>query len=229
MASGTERPEQSALILNGEVHREGAVGAAITGALAIDMVVSQGCRPVGKPFVITKAERNVIHRLGGQSPLALLNEMFEQASEADQQLMRQGVFLGRVIDEHRPEFRRGDFLIRNLMGADEESGAVAIGDMARVGTTVQFHVRDAATADEDLRALLAPQKATPPAGALLFSCNGRGRRMFAKPDHDVSVLREVLGPMPVIGCFCAGELGPVGGKNFIHGHTASIALFRPTK
>jgi small ligand-binding sensory domain FIST len=227
MASGADRPGQSALVLGDQVYREGAVGVALAGAVEIATVVSQGCRPVGRPFVITKAERNVIHQLGGHPPLAVLQQIYEEASEADQKLMQQGIFLGRVINEQRAEFHRGDFLIRNLMGVDQESGAVAVGDLMRVGITVQFHLRDAATADEDLRALLTPQAAAPPAGALLFSCNGRGCRLFPEKDHDVRVVRELLGQPPVAGFFCAGELGPVGGKNFIHGHTASLALFRP--
>jgi small ligand-binding sensory domain FIST len=227
MASGAEQPGQSALVLNGDVHREGAVGVALTGDVAITSVVSQGCRPVGRPLVITRAERNIIHELGGHPALAVLQAVYAEASEADQGLLQQGIFLGRVIHEQKAEFHRGDFLIRNVMGVDPGSGAVAVGDLVRVGITVQFHVRDAATADEDLRAMLTTQANAPPAGALLFSCNGRGTRMFDTRDHDVSAVRQLLGHLPVTGFFCAGELGPVGGKNFIHGHTASLALFRP--
>ncbi len=225
MVSGCEGPRQAALVLDDELHCDGAVGVALWGNVALDTVVSQGCRPVGRPLVVTRAERNVIHQLGGQSPLAVLSDIYQDAPEADQRLMRQGVFLGRVINEQQGEFRRGDFLIRNLVGADDDTGSIAVGDLMRVGITVQFHVRDAATADEDLRSLL--QGRSRPVGALLFSCNGRGTRMFAGRDHDVGVLRQALESPPVIGFFCAGELGPVGDKNFIHGHTASIALFRP--
>jgi small ligand-binding sensory domain FIST len=227
MASGCERPGQAALILNDEVPREGAVGVALSGNLVMETVVSQGCRPVGRPFVITRAERNVIHELGGKPPLQILSDIYQEAPKVDQKLLRQGVFLGRVINEQKPEFQHGDFLIRNLVGADDSSGAIAVGDLLRVGITVQFHVRDAQTADEDLRTLLAAHADRPPAGALLFSCNGRGTRMFEQPHHDVALLRKTLHAPPVAGFFCAGELGPVGGKNFIHGHTASIALFRP--
>jgi small ligand-binding sensory domain FIST len=225
MASGAEAPGQTALILNDEVRREGAIGVALGGAGVIRMVVSQGCRPIGRPFVITRAERNIIYQLGGRKPLELLNDIFNEAPTSEQQLMRQGLFVGRVINEQQESFQSGDFLIRNLMGADEESGAMAVNDHVRVGITIQFHVRDAATATEDLRSLLKPHRTSPPQGALLFSCNGRGTRLFPTPDHDVGVLRETLGPIPVAGFFCAGELGPVGGKNFIHGHTASVALF----
>jgi small ligand-binding sensory domain FIST len=131
-----------------------------------------------------------------------------------------------AINEYKDEFKRGDFLVRGLMGVDQDSGGLAIGDHARAGQTIQFHVRDAASADEDLRELLAARNGqSTPAGALLFSCNGRGTRMFPTPDHDASVTREVLSGVPLAGFFAMGELGPVGGKSFMHGHTASLALF----
>ena len=126
-----------------------------------------------------------------------------------------------VVDEHRPEFGRGDFLVRGVLGADPDNGALAVGDHVEVGQTVQFHVRDAAAADEDLRALLA---GTDAAGALLFTCNGRGRAFFGVPDHDAALLDRLLGPLPSAGAFCAGEFGPVGGRNFLHSYTASVAL-----
>ena len=228
MASGADAPGQSVLIANDQVFREGAVGVSLAGALAVVPVVSQGCRPIGRPLVITRAERNIIYQLGGRPALVVLNEVFAELPASDQRLLEQkGIFLGRVIDEHQAEFHRGDFLIRNVIGADEDSGALAVADLVRAGTTVQFHVRDAATADEDLHSLLAPHAARPPAGVLMFSCNGRGSRLYRDRDHDLRVVREVLGGPPVAGFFCAGELGPIGGKNFIHGHTASLALFYP--
>lgn len=227
MASGVQAPGQAVLIWNDQTFHSGAVGVALGGPLAIDTVVSQGCRPVGKPFVITRAERNVIYQLGGQTPLEVLQEMFTNAAAAEQKLMNQGLFLGRVINEQQGHFQRGDFLIRNLMGLDEKSGAIAVGDYVRVGITVQFHVRDAATATEDLEALLKPYAENPPDGALLFSCNGRGTRMFPSRNHDLGILRQYFGTASVAGFFCAGELGAIGGKNFIHGHTASLAVFRP--
>jgi small ligand-binding sensory domain FIST len=226
MVSGAEAPGQAAMILDDETYREGAVGVRLAGALSVSTVVSQGCRPIGKPFIITKAERNIIFLLGGKKPYELLKHVYEESSPADQALMQGGVLIGRVINEHKDKFQRGDFLIRTLLGADEDTGAIAVGELVRAGVTVQFHVRDAVTADEDLRTLLASQAEPRPAGALLFSCNGRGTRLFPERDHDVKVTSEVLGGAPVAGFFCAGELGPIGGKNFIHGHTASLAIFR---
>lgn len=229
MASGGERPGQNALMMNGEVYREGVVGVVLSGNIRIGSVVSQGCRPIGSSFVITKADRNVILELGGKPALEMLRAMFTTLPPEDRSLAESDLFIGIVVDEYKNGFGRGDFLIRNLVGWDPKSGAVAIADNVRVGTTVQFHVRDAGSADEDLRDRLLRHResGSKPCSALLFSCNGRGTRMWDHPHHDISCLRELVGEVPTGGFFCAGELGPIGGKNFIHGHTASIALISP--
>jgi small ligand-binding sensory domain FIST len=179
-------------------------------------------------MVITKAEENIILELGGRPPLAHLQELWQSLTPHEQQLFQQGLHVGRVINEYRGDFQRGDFLVRNVLGLIRDSGALAVGERVRVGQTVQFHVRDAETADEDLRSLLqldlgAHEKR--PAAALLFSCNGRGTRFFSRPDHDAGAIRTEAGTIPVAGFFAQGELGPVGGQNFIHGFTASVALF----
>jgi small ligand-binding sensory domain FIST len=155
-----------------------------------------------------------VQPLGGQ--------LLQGLSPEEQQLAAQGLHVGRVIDEYQPEFGRGDFLIRAVLGGDREAGAVAVGDEIEVGSTIQFQVRDAATASEDLDELLAGRRA---GGALVFTCNGRGSRLFGVPDHDAEAVSEALGDVPVAGMFCAGELGPVGSRNFAHGFTASVALF----
>jgi small ligand-binding sensory domain FIST len=226
VASAAHAPEQNRLIVNGEVVREGVVGVALTGRLDVQAVVSQGCRPVGKPFVITKGERNVLLELGGRPVLEQLHDVLVGLSEEEKKLANQSLFVGRVIDEYKARFTRGDFLIHNIIGVDRVSGAIGIAGHARVGATVQFHVRDANSADEDLRTMLAPEADSGVCGAMLFGCNGRGTHMWPESGHDVRVLREVLGDIPVAGFFCGGEFGPVGGRNFIHGFTASIALFR---
>jgi small ligand-binding sensory domain FIST len=226
VASAGRMPGENRLIVGDAIHTEGAVGVALTGNLTVEPVVSQGCRPIGKPFVVTKGERNVIVELGGLPPLAQLHDVLVGLSEDEEKLARESLFVGRVIDEHKEQFLRGDFLIHNIMGVDRKSGALAMAGHARVGATVQFHVRDAASADEDLRKLLAAHAETSVAGAVIFGCNGRGTNMWPQAGHDAGVLREVLGDIPVAGCFCGGEFGPVGGKNFIHGFTASIALFK---
>ncbi len=226
MASAGRAPRENRLFVDGEVHDEGAVGVALSGRLRVDTVVSQGCRPIGRSFVTTKAERNVIRELGGKPALHQLHRVLVDLPPEDEELARQSLFMGRVINEYKETFTRGDFLIHNIIGADRESGALAIAGPAKVGATVQFHVRDADSADEDLRTMLAPFEGTDVRGALLFSCNGRGTHMWDRPHHDVRVLREILGDVPVAGGFCGGEFGPVGGRNFVHGFTASIGLFR---
>jgi small ligand-binding sensory domain FIST len=233
MASAASRPGENRLFLDGRELESGAVGVLLDGKLSLRTVVSQGCRPIGKPLVITKCEANILFGLGGRPAWDRLREVLEELPDEDKALLRRpgSVMVGRAINEYRETFGRGDFLIRNLMGFDPQVNAVAVNDAFRVGQTIQFHLRDAAAADEDLRELVASAveasvaEGRRPAGGLLFSCNGRGRRMFPGADHDVSAVLSKAGGIPVAGFFAAGELGPVGGKNFIHGFTASLALF----
>jgi small ligand-binding sensory domain FIST len=228
MASGGLALRRSRLFYDGRVLSHGAVGARLAGA-EVRLLVSQGCRPVGDPYTITRAEDNVINELGGRPPLARLRELAAALPPRDRELLTQGVHVGMVINEYRTERRQGDFLIRGVVGADPESGAIEVGDEVEVGQTVQFHVRDADSADEDLRRTLEREVAAlggrRAAGALLFTCNGRGSQLFSEPDHDAGLLAKMLGEIPVAGFFCAGELGPVGGQNYLHAYTASIALF----
>jgi small ligand-binding sensory domain FIST len=221
LASAARGPGDNRLIIDGEVVAQGAVGAFLGSEVSVSTVVSQGCRPVGNPFVVTKADGNIVYELAGRPALERLQEVAESLSEDDRKLMTELVQLGRVIDEGKAEFGRGDFLIRSVVGADPESGALAVGGLVDVGSTTQFQVRDADSADEDLRQLVDGRSAD---GALLFTCNGRGIRFFGTANHDAGVVSESLTGAPVAGMFCAGELGPVGGRNFLHGFTASVVL-----
>src|SRR5919106_1460290 len=214
MASGGTGPGKTQLFLDDRVVDDGAVGARLPG-VRIRALVSQGCGPVGNVYTVTRAEGNVIHELGCRPPLQRLQELVETLSPEDRELVSRGLHVGRAIDEYKAELERGDFVIRGVTGVDPQSGALAVGDQIEVGETIQFHVRDSATADEDLRALLE-QEAEPAAGALLFTCNGRGSRLFSVPDHDASLVSKKLGGLPLAGFNCAGEIGPVGGKNFLH-------------
>jgi small ligand-binding sensory domain FIST len=228
MASGVRGPGQCRLLLGDRAVDRGAVGVLLQGAVGVRAVVSQGCRPIGKHMVVTRARDNVILELGGKPPLAQLQQIWQEVSDHDRELMRRGLHVGRVINEYQGEFQRGDFLIRNVIGLDSTSGALAITERVRVGQTVQFQVRDAGSADEDLHALLQLDLSAHerrPAGALLFTCNGRGTRLFPQPDHDATVIRAEAGAVPLAGFFAQGELGPIGGQNFIHGFTASVVLF----
>lgn len=224
MASGGDRPKSHRLILNESLHEEGAVGVRLHGSLATRMILSQGCRPIGHPYVITKADRNVIFELGGKKALDQLQGLFEELGPEDKEKIQHGIHVGRVINEYKSHFDRGDFLVRNVIGADQSTGAIAIGDFVRPGQTIQFHIRDAESADEDLKQAFHDLGNTP-RGALLFSCNGRGSRLFGEPDHDARIVSEALHHVPLAGFFAAGELGPVGEKNFLHGFTASVLIF----
>ncbi|MGH7233813.1 MAG: FIST signal transduction protein, partial [Nitrospiraceae bacterium] len=231
LAGGGHDLGETRLLLNDEVYDGGLVGVAISGPVSIRTVVSQGCRPIGERYVITRAENNVIYELGGAPAMERLQAMFESLPPQEQALAQNALHLGIVIDEQRSRFERGDFLVRNLVGADRSSGSVAIGDLVKEGQSVQFHVRDAHSASEDLHLLLAASRSRhdkPPGGALIFSCCGRGRGLFGSPHHDVTVLRERAGNIPIAGFFAQGEIGPIGGANFLHGYTASVALFSET-
>lgn len=228
LAGGGQEAGMNRLVLNDQVLDGGLVGVRLTGAVDIRPIISQGCRLIGDRFVVTKAEHNLIYELGGARALDRLQGVFESLAEEERCRAHRALHLGIVIDEHRNRFDRGDFLIRNLLGADRTTGAVAIGDVVQEGQTVQFHLRDAESATEDLNSLLATDRAGhrhPPLGALLFSCCGRGRGLFGRPNHDATVTMERLGPIPIAGFFAQGEIGPIGNRNFLHGYTASLALF----
>ena len=228
MAGGAGEPGRTALFRDMRVHHEGAVGVRLPASVGVRTIVSQGCRPIGRSFVVTRADRNVLQEVGGRPPLERLRDTVAELAPADRELVSRGLHVGKVIDEYKAEHGVGDFLIRGVVGADPQTGAVAVGDLIEVGETVQFHVRDAAAADEELRSLLELHRGSlegPPVGALLFTCNGRGTRLFTQPDHDANVVSSSLGGVPVAGFFCAGEIGPVGGRNFVHGFTASVAVF----
>ncbi len=225
IAGDGRRPSTQALILDDAVHAEGAVGAVVSG-VQVRTVVSQGCRPIGREAVITRCEGNVVYELAGRPALERLRAEIAALSAAERALAGRGLLAGLVIDENRPEYDTGDFLMRGLLGADEATGALALGETVRVGQTLRFFVRDATSADADLRQALtdAPHPARP-AGALLFTCNGRGTNMFPAPDHDARVVAAALGTEALAGFFCGGEIGPVGGKAFLHGFTATLAIF----
>lgn len=228
LVSGLPGPGSPRLILNDTAIDSGAVGVVLHGHVRSRSIVSQGCKPIGTPLEVTRASGNVIAELAGQPPVMVLRDLYHSLSERDQGLFQGGLHVGLAMNEFKTRYGRGDFLIRNLYGIDPKTGAVAITDRVGVGQTVQFHLRDAAAADEDLRHLLREDKAANagrPGGALLFTCNGRGRRLFGTPDHDAAAIRDEIGAVPLAGFFAAGEIGPVGGENFLHGFTASAVVF----
>ncbi len=231
MASGDPRVQRTHVFLGERAFDQGAVLIAIGGAYTIRTVVAQGAAPIGETWTITGAEQNWITSIGGRPPMEVLTETFQALSPEMQERARTNLLVGLAIDEYRTEFRRGDFLIRNLLGSQRDSGALAVGDVPRIGQTVQFQVRDARAADDDLHELLADARrdlgGVAPLAALLCSCNGRGVGLFGAPDHDARAVAGDLGPVPLAGFFCNGEIGPVGGRTYVHGFTASIGLIVP--
>ncbi|MDQ2791693.1 MAG: FIST C-terminal domain-containing protein [Actinomycetota bacterium] len=227
VASGPRGGESARLFLDGRSVPAGAVGVVLGGPLAARMVVSQGCRPIGPPMIVTKAEGNVLLELAGMPALAKLEQIIGGLPADDRPAAVRGLQVGVAMDEYAEQHERGDFLIRGVVGADPQRGAIAIGDVVEVGRTVRFQVRDASAADEDLKELFTRYRAEagPVGGALLFSCNGRGATMFPSADHDVQAVRAGLDTTGVAGFFAAGEIGPVAGHNYLHGFTASILVF----
>lgn len=228
LASGAEEPGRNALYMNDLCLRSGAAGVALLGDIDLDAVVAQGCRPIGRPFTVTDCQQNVLLELDHKPPLETLQDVAASVPERDRELMRNALFLGLAIDPAKGSYERGDFLVRNIVGLDRERGYLAIGALLRKGQTVQFHLRDAETSAEDLRLMLGRFAALKgqAKGALLFSCVGRGRTLYGRPDHDSRMFLHDIGPVPLGGFFCNGEIGPVGGTTYLHGYTSCFGLFR---
>jgi small ligand-binding sensory domain FIST len=229
LAAGNDGEFASQLYLNGHVYDDGGVAISVGGAVGIAGLVAQGCEPVGETWTITRAEGNVIHQIGNRPAYEVLQETFANLPEAKRNRAKGNIFVGLAVDEYTEDFRRGDFLIRNLIGGDQKSGALAVAAFPRPGQTLQFQLRDASTATEDLAEHLAQTRADL-AGRLVYGgclcvCNGRGTHLFGRPDHDAGLIARSLGPLAFAGFFGNGEFGPVGPRNFIHGYSATLALF----
>jgi len=229
LASGDAGEQSTELYLNGEVHEEGAVALSVGGAIALASVVSQGCTPIGETWTLTRVERNLIHGIANRRAYDVLADTWNHLSDAEKKKTQGNLFIGLVINEYLDDFHRGDFLIRNLLGADPASGIVAVGAFPRLGQTIQFQRRDAAAATEDMRELLSRARRDHASGTIyggcLCCCNGRGQSLFGETSHDARIIQKELGPIGLAGFFCNGEIGPVGKRSFLHGYTASLALF----
>jgi small ligand-binding sensory domain FIST len=227
--SSARTPDGEAALFAGDrVAGAGAVGVRFDGVEVLPCV-SQGAAPVGPELTVTAADGNIIRELAGRPALERLRDAIDELSMAERGMVANGLLLGVVIDGGKPEYRQGDFLVRALLGADPDQGTVAVGAPIAAGTVVRMHARDARSADRDLRDALGLRVealgGSRPAGALVFTCNGRGRSMFGVPDHDAAALEQELGGAPAAGFFAAGEIGPVGGDPFLHGFTATVAVF----
>jgi small ligand-binding sensory domain FIST len=231
LASGGPADRETCVFLNDEVFSEGAVTVSVGGSLTVRTVVSQGATPIGNPWTITAADGNVLETIAGRPAYDVLVETVEGLEDGVRERAARNLLVGLAMDEYRDAHSRGDFLIRNLVGVDRERGSIAVAAYPRPGQTVQFQMRDGAAADEELIVMLRQEQerlaGRAPAAALLCSCNGRGVGLFGTPNHDAQRVAESFGPLPLAGFFCNGEIGPVGGKPFLHGFTASLALFVP--
>ena len=231
LASGAQTQGGNALYLGEEMYSQGFIGVALSGNIELDTIVAQGCRPIGQPLKITQCQQNMLHKLDNAPPMEVLQEINDSLNENDRNLMKTSLFLGIEMDPLKDDPGQGDFLIRNLMGVDHQSGALAIGAMLREGQLVQFHLRDKVMSAEDLEVMLTRYhsggKADDACGALLFSCLGRGQYLYGKPNHDTGKFKDKMGEIPLGGFFCNGEIGPVGKTTFLHGYTSSFGIFRP--
>lgn len=228
LASGAQGPGANALFHPGGITREGALVLVLTGDIRIDAVVAQGCRPIGVPVRVTESEGGLIEEIDSRPAGDFLQDLFSSLDEEDRLAAQNALQLGVVVDELREEIGPRDFLIRSIMGLHRDSGMIAIGTELRPGQTIQFHVRDAKTAAADLHHHLERHRASNDiAGVLQFSCLGRGRNFFRQEHHEVAAIQRALGPVPLGGFFCNGEIGPVGSATHLHGYTTVLGLIRP--
>lgn len=227
-AAGGGFGSQVGLFLNNRTYREGLIGVALSGDIAIHPIVAQGCRPIGKPLQVTKSDRNIIIELEDQPPLGVLRDLIASLSEAERQLAQNWLFVGIAMDEFKSQLQPGDFLIRNILGVDPQAGAIAIGDRIRPGQRLQFHIRDAQSSADDLELLLQRYKLEHPspnhAIALMFACMGRGESLYNQPNFDSQAFHRYFPNLPITGFFCGGEIGPVAGKTFLHAFTSVIGI-----
>jgi small ligand-binding sensory domain FIST len=227
LGSGAEH--QTQLYLNGEVFEEGAVAVSVQGQVRLESVLAQGCTPIGDSWTITQVERNLIVSIANRPAYEVLAETYHRLPASEQQKTRGNLVVGLAANEYQEEFRQGDFLVRNLIGADLQTGILAVGAFPRVGQTLQFHRRDPEASSQAMVAALSRARQRLAGrriyGGCLCSCAGRGRHLFGQAHHDARQVQRHLGPMGLVGCFCNGEIGPVGDKNFVHGYTASLGLF----
>lgn len=228
LASGAVMGAANWLCLNGAVHNDGAIGVALTGNIEFEVIVSQGSRPIGKPFVVTRAEDNVLYEIAGRPALMVVRELLEELSAKDKTLAEHTLSVGIVMNEKKTAFKRGDFLIRNIVGFDPDTGALMVAALLKVGQTLQFQLRDAETSSEDLNLMLEKASSANghPQGGILVSCCGRGKNFYGTPDHDISAIQNLRGPMPLAGFFANGEISPIGDKNFVHGYTSSLVILK---
>jgi small ligand-binding sensory domain FIST len=225
LASGGRQPGEGVLLLGERIYHSGAIVLVLSGELRIESIVAQGCRPIGEPMFVTNCHGNLLRELDGRVPRDVLSELYDRLSERDQGLLGRSLFVGLAMPGERPSIQAGEFLIRNVLGMDPQTGAIWVGAELEPNSIVQFHLRDALSSAQDLeRALLNFASDATPAAALLFSCVGRGVGLYGSADHDSNALKRRLGELPVGGFFCSGEIGAVQGMTQVHGYTSAVAI-----
>jgi len=234
LAGGNLEERTTQVYLNGEVYEEGGVAVSVGGEFRLISLISQGCTPIGDTWTITKTHQNLIQEIANRPAYEILVDTFNHLTDDDRQKARGNLLVGLVVNEYLEDFHRGDFLIRNLLAADPRTGSLIVGALPRQGQTIQFQRRDAVAASADLSFLLEQTRRNLAGqtiyGGCLCCCGGRGQHLFGRANHDAQQIQEKLGPLPLTGFFCNGEIGPVGDRNFLHGYTASLALFvKPTR
>ncbi|MCP4444367.1 MAG: hypothetical protein GY811_03355 [Myxococcales bacterium] len=227
VASGCHVAGECVLLEGDELHRTGAIGLALVGNIEIDTIVAQGCKPVGSPMFITRAKGQVLYELDGQASVLTLERLLATLDDDDRELARNSLFVGMVMHDKREVYEHGDFLIRQIVGADAEGQALAVSDEVREGSIAQFHLRDGHTSAADLKELLSKHQYCKPEGALLFSCMGRGQGLYGEANHDTKLFHSQMGDVPMSGFFGNGEIGPVQGQTFLHSYTSAFGLLRP--
>ena len=228
LTSGMLEPGAARLLSGSEVHRTGGTLLALSGNVVIDPVLAQGCRPIGDPLFVTASENNLVSELDGRRPKEILTALFAELGEEDRARFGDALCIGLALPGPRQTIGAGDFLIRNVLGLDPESGALWIGARVVPNAIVQFHLRDARSASDELEQRLSASLAgrAAPTAAILFACAGRGRNMFGVSGHDSGTLRRMI-DIPVAGMFSSGEIAPVQGATFVHGYSSVFGLVRP--
>lgn len=231
IASGGRQPGSTALLLGGDVYRNGAVVVAFSGNVQLETVVAQGCRPIGEPHFVTSCHEHLLRELDGRSPRDVLTALHERLPPPDQALFTDSLFVGLAMPGEHRELHVGDFLVRGILGLDPDTGALWIASELEQNSILQFHLRDAATSAKDLERQLARFRArgsaNRAAAALLVSCVGRGAALYGAPNHDSLAFQRLVADVPLGGFFAGGEFGPVNGTTYVHGYTSAFGVFRP--
>lgn len=230
LASGVEKPETPCLFLNEQAYDNGMIILSMCGDIAVDTLVAQGCRPVGDPMFANSTHENLLLEMDGKAPRDVLTELYGKLNRADRQLFTQSLFLGMAMEAQRGQYQAGDFLVRAILGLDPQSGALWVNSPVPTHSVVQLHVRDAASAKQDIEQLLQRYRTSPNSrsisGALLLSCTARDINLYHQSNHDSNAFTQALGDIPLGGCFCDGEIGPVRGLTYLHTFTSVFGIFR---